>query len=251
MKDLRKLVPQEELDALFKEVYQREAIKETREDNKDDKKIEKEFLILGYKVKKILKKSFVSILPVNFQIDEVFSEGYFSNTPLISLGYDLEGKFRFFISVEEKIISILDAIINKEIFIKEKSSTQQYIEAFLEKSLSEILEEIPLRKKKLISSSLSFYEDEVEILSFNARINNKEIKIFISFDKILFEVFEISPFIFSPLTSVGKKNLNKLKEVIPVKVVSETYPIKVPFSLLREGSEIPLKGIKIKNSKYI
>jgi hypothetical protein len=250
MKNLRKLVPKEELDALFKEVYQSEYKEEI---NKEEKKsLDFRFYIFGYKIQKFIKKSFLSVIPIPFKVKDFSVEKYTDSIGknLISTGYDLEGKFRFFVSIEQKIEDIIKELLEKNGTPFNKTS-QEIIEAFLDQLASQILEEINLKKKKLLTSYISFYEDDVISFSFDCSVENKDIKVYVIFEEYLLDFIENSQIIYSPLTTLGKKNLKELKKYIPVRIVFETAPVYIPSFLLKEGEEIAINNLKVRRKKIL
>ncbi len=251
MKNLRKLVPKEELDALFREVYQIE-YKEQEQQKKEENKENRKYNVFAYKIQKVIKRTFVSLIPVNFSIKnfsiKTFDEEESKN--FISTGYDLENKFRFYISIDQTIEGILEKLLIKESIIDSKN-IQLLIEKFLDNTAVQILDEFQLKKKRVASSQLSFYDEEVITISFHCKIDKANITICVSFEEIFLDIFNIKPIIFSQPTSIGKKNLKAIKRYIPIQVISETFPLNIPANLLKENQELTFRNIKIRKTKVL
>ena len=248
MKNLRKLVPKEEIDALFKEIYDYPVVEKGQE--KRESQVDKNYKIFIYKLKKIFRSSFLRYIPIDLSV-----EGYsvYKNTipvdkPLLSVGFDIEEKYRFFISVDELFIKTIENVFqannpfrNQE----DNNNTQQYIENILEKTSLSIFENLPLKKNKIVLSKPVFYEEDFVCIKFDCKISNKEAYFYVSFDEILIDLMEIKPFIFYSPTTLGKKNINQLKKHTFVKVTLETKPVKISKKQLKENMEITLNEINI------
>jgi len=251
MKNLRKLVPQEEIDALFREVYS------TKEEKKEDyfsetSPISKKHKILGYKIKKLIKISFLSILPVKMEIKNYRFINSINNISLLSVGFDLEGKYRLYISVDENIFDILESVFKKNsLIVNENENAQKVVEKFLEDVGNRILNDVEMKKRKIYTTQLVFYEDDVSHIQYEVEIEDVRLNLFVSFDEFLLDTVEVKPIIFSTPTNKGKKSLEALKKRTYIKILYETKKIDIESSELYAGNEITIKKIEIKRRMFI
>ncbi len=252
MKNLRKLVPKEEIDALFKEVYNISTTEEYREEKKE--KLNDKYRVFSYRVKRTFRENLLKYIPIDFTINDysMLEKTVSTDKPLFSVGLDIEEKYRFFISVDEIFIKAVEEIFQKNNPFSEKNENNihQHIEKVLEKTCLSIFESLPLKKKKVALSKPVFYEEEYICIQFSGKLENKIVNIYVSFDEILLDLAEFKTIIFSQPTTLGKRNLKELKEHTFVKIAFETEPIRISKRALKEGSEISIKDINIKR-KYI
>ncbi len=252
MKNLRKLVPKEEIDALFKEVYNISTTEEYREEKKE--KFDDKYRIFSYKVKRTFRENLLKYIPIDFTINgySMLENTVSTHNPLFSVGLDIEEKYRFFISVDEVFIKAVEEILHKNNPFSEKneSNVHQHIEKVLEKTCISVFDSLPLKKKKILLSKPVFYEEEYICIQFFGKLEDKIVNIYVSFDEILLDLAEFKPIILSQPTTLGKRNLKELKKHTFVKLTLETEPIKISKKVLKEGSEISVKDINIKR-KYV
>ena len=247
MKNLRKLVPKEEIDALFKEVYSFSSEEEKQKNEVNLPIKRKDLNILSYKIKKFLKKNFLSFLPLDISVTDIsVKEKISRDKPLFSVGYDIEGKYRFFIYTDEEYFKILEDILrNKSPDLLDKNSIQSFTEKIFDSTIYKILTDLPLERRKLVTSSPSLYEEENIHLMYTLKIEGKEIHVCVSFDEFLLDILDIKPIIYFPPTTLGKRRLEELKRYISVNMILETEPIFIPVSKLVNKEEIKMGKIEV------
>ncbi len=251
MKNLRKLVPKEEIDALFKEVYSFSSEEEKQKNEVNLPVKRKDLNILSYKIKKFLKKNFLSFLPLDISVTDIsVKEKISRDKPLFSVGYDIEGKYRFFIYTDEEYFKILEDILRiKSPESVDKNSVHSFTERIFDSTINEILTDLPLERRKLVTSSPSLYEEENIHLMYTLQIEEKKTYICVSFDEFLLDILDIKPIIYFPPTTLGKKRLEELKRYISVNIILETEPVLIPVSKLINKDEIKIKSLKIRKKK--
>ncbi|WP_293445240.1 hypothetical protein [Persephonella sp.] len=241
-------VSKEELDALFREVY---STPEKREIDYTTQtlKIKEEYSFLAYKYKNILKGFLISNLPVKVQLKsfKAYEGSDVDNKNFFVSGYDVEKKYRVYLTVSENIEDVIKkAEGDLYRLFDEKFNVQNFIENLSESFISELKKDLPFSYKKINSSSLQFYEDKFVKLEYIFSLEESRTEFSIWLEKELLENGEISPFIFSPPTSLGKKKLKRLKDLLKIRIEIESEPVVIDSKDLKVGNEIDLK-IKIKD----
>jgi len=128
----------------------------------------------------------------------------------------------------------------------EKFNIQKFVEILSDSFISELKKDLPFSYKKINSSSLQFYEDSFIKLEYIFSLEESRTEFSIWIEKELLENGEISPFIYSPPTSVGKKRLKGLKNLLKIRLEIETEPVAININDLKEGNEIDI-NLKIKD----
>ncbi len=240
-------VSKEELDALFREVYSQE--KREVDYTSQTLKIKEEYSFLAYKYKNILKSFLISNLPVKVHLIsfKAYEGSNVDNKNFFVSGYDVEKKYRVYLTVSE---DIEDAVKEKtgDLYrlFDEKFNVQNFVESLSENFVSELKKDLPFSYKKINSSSLQFYEDQFVKLEYIFSLEESKTEISIWIEKELLENEEISPFIYSPPTSLGKKRLKGLKNLLKIRLEIESEPVVIDINDLKEGKEINI-NLRIKD----
>ncbi|SNZ03925.1 hypothetical protein SAMN06265182_0508 [Persephonella hydrogeniphila] len=237
-------VSKEELDALFREVY---SSSNTERGNYTTQplKIKEEYTFIAYKFKHIVKSYLVSSLPAKIRLktykalegNEASVENYYIT------GYDVENRYRVYISVSDNLEDIVKGDFHS--LLNEKFNTQRFVENLSENFVSELKKDIPFSFKKINIGTIQFYEDSFVKLEYIFDIGDNQVEISVWIEKELVETGEFSPVIYTPPTSVGKKRIKRLKEILPVEVSIDTEPIMIKREQLKVGNELKV-DIKIK-----
>ena len=242
-------VSKEELDALFREVYSSPE-KRDIDYTTQTLKIKEEYNFLAYKYKNILKSFLISNLPVKVQLVsfKAYEGGNVDNKNLFVSGYDVEKKYRVYLTVSENIGDVAKEKTGGDFYrlFDEKFNVQKFIENLSDTFISELKKDLPFSYKKINSSSLQFYEDQFVKLEYIFSLEDSKTELSIWIEKELLENGDISPFIYSPPTSVGKKRLKRLKDLIKIRFEIESEPVAIDINDLKEGNEIDIK-LKIKD----
>ena len=234
-------VSKEELDALFREVYSTPTGQQNYTIPDLDKK--EEYYFAAYKYKNTIKSYLVSHLPFKISLRE-FNAFEGTKTPeenLFISGYDIERKFRLFITASEEIQLVIDSNLIEHSFIKESFNIQSFIDSMSEHMVSSIKSDFPYQFRKIGTIPLQFYDDKFVKFSYNVEINDTSVNISIWFDKGLIETIEIPPIIYSTPTTAGKRNLKKLKDLLYIDFSVESEPVKININQLKPGQNITLK----------
>ena len=242
-------VSKEELDALFREVYSTPEKREI-EYTTQTLKIKEEYSFLAYKYKNILKSFLISNLPVKVHLKtfKAYEGSNVDNKNFFVSGYDVEKKYRVYLTVSENIEDIVKEKTGGDLYrlFDEKFNVQKFIENLSDTFVSELKKDLPFSYKKINSSSLQFYEDQFVKLEYIFSLENSKTELSIWIEKELLENEEISPFIYSPPTSLGKKRLKRLKDLIKIRLEIESEPVVIDINDLKEGNEIDIK-LRIKD----
>ena len=138
---------------------------------------------------------------------------------------------------------------NKSPELVDKNSIHSFTERIFDSTINEILTDLPLERRKLVTSSPSLYEEENIHLMYTLKIEGKEIHVCVSFDEFLLDILDVKPIIYFPPTTLGKRRLEELKRHISVNMILETEPILIPVSKLVNKEEIKIKSLKIRKKK--
>ncbi len=246
-RDMKYKVSKEELDALFREVYSQE--KREIDYTPQTLKIKEEHSFLAYKYKNILKGFLISNLPVKVQLKsfKAYEGSDVDNKNFFVSGYDVERKYRVYLTVSENIEDVIKkAEGDLYRLFDEKFNIQNFIESLSENFISELKKDLPFSYKKISSSSLQFYEDQFVKLEYIFSLEESKTEFSIWIEKELLENGEISPFICSPPTSLGRKRLKRLKDLLKIRLEIESEPVVINMKDLKVGNEINIK-IKMKD----
>ncbi len=241
-------VSKEELDALFREVYSSPE-KRDIDYTTQNLKVKEEYSFLAYKYKNILKSFLISNLPVKVQLKtfKAYEGSNVDNKNFFVTGYDVEKKYRVYLTVSENIEDIVkEKSGDLYRLFDEKFNVQNFIENLSNNFVSEMKKDLPFSYKKINSSSLQFYEDYFIKLEYIFSLEDSRTELSIWIEKELLENGEISPFIFSPPTSLGKKKLKRLKDLLKIRLEIESEPVVIDINDLKVGNEIDIK-LKIKD----
>ncbi|WP_456464702.1 hypothetical protein [Persephonella sp.] len=241
-------VSKEELDALFREIY---STHEKREIDYIPKtlKVKEEYSFFAYKYKNNLKSFIISNLPVKVHLlsFKAYEGNNVENKNFYVSGYDVEKKYRVYLTVSENIEDVIKkAEGDLYRLFDEKFNVQNFIESLSENFILELKKDLPFSYKKISNSSLQFYEDHFVKLEYIFSLEESRTEFSIWIEKELLENGDISPFIYSPPTSLGKKRLRKLKDLIKIRLEIESEPVLIDMKDLKIGNEIDVK-IKIKD----
>ncbi|WP_457641266.1 hypothetical protein [Persephonella sp.] len=252
---MRKLIPKEELDALFKEIYSSEVT--DKDYNKTARHIKEEtdkYRFLLYKYKLPLKKILISSIPVKVKIVDIriYKQEEIEDKNVFLSSYDIEEKFRFYITISENISSVEKSIYEDNIYslFQNENNTpnlQLILENIYKAIVKTVQTDFPFKFRKLNRPIIQFYDNNLIVIEYVVKMDKEDITVSLLFEELMLETIDINPFIYSPPTSYGKKNLDKLKEKIPLKVIAETQPINIDLNMLKENCVIDLNRIKINN----
>ncbi|WP_457624172.1 hypothetical protein [Persephonella sp.] len=234
-------VSKEELDALFREVY---STTYTGEENytPQRQKEKEEYRFIAYKYKNVLKNFLVSSIPVKVHLDDyrAYEGTVVEEKNLYIAGYDVEKKFRVYITITERFDTAVRERFSSEIYtlLGEQFNTQRFVENLAEAVVGELKKDFPYIYRKINTAGIQFYDDEYIKLQYSFEFDGDRVDFCVWIEKSLLETGEVSPVIYSAPTSLGKKKLKKLKELIPVRHVFESEPVMIQLDRLREGEEI-------------
>ncbi|ACO04595.1 MAG TPA: hypothetical protein DEP48_01740 [Persephonella sp.] len=250
---MRKLIPKEELDALFKEIYNTETTEiDYTTDRKELKLLDARYRFLMYRYKTALKKIFVSNIPIKVSIKEtsVTKNREVEDKNNFLYSYDVEGKFRFFIGISESIATVERKIYEENIYslFKNENNLHSIMENISLSIVKTVQNDFPFKFKKINSSAVQFYNDDFITFDYNLELEGDSITVSLFFEELMLEAVETDVFIFSPPTSYGRKLLEKLKRKIILKLSVDSEPVDIDLSKLRKGSVIDLDKIKFMNS---
>ncbi|NPA13260.1 MAG: hypothetical protein GXO45_04655 [Aquificae bacterium] len=228
-------VSREELEALLREVSNPSQPYEKSKPPKT--KVDSTYNFLCYKCGTLIKKSFVSNYPI-----ETYLKGYnlsfLSNVGdrnVYTAGFDVEGKYRVFLTVGENIDT---AIHDKR--VSNQFNGQQIVEKLSTDVIQGLREDFPFIYKKIYSFPLQFYSDELVRFEYLFSIEGEDVKVCLWLERDFIENGDINRIIYSPPTSVGKRKLKGLKELLKVDVCIQSEPIQLERNTLQEGQEIDL-----------
>jgi hypothetical protein len=239
-------VSKEELDALFREVYSSSSVERGNYTTKA-LKVKEEYSFIAYKFKHMIKSYLVSSLPVKIRLksyralegDDVSLENAYIT------GYDAENRYRVYISVSDNLADIVKEKGDIYSLLNEKFNTQKFVENLSENFISELKKDIPFSYKKVNTGAVQFYEDSFVKLEYMFDIEGHDLEISVWLEKEIVEAGEFSPIIHTQPTSVGKKRIKKLKDILPVEVCTYTEPVMIKKDQLKVGNEFSV-NIKIK-----
>ncbi|HIE58382.1 MAG TPA: hypothetical protein EYP82_00250 [Hydrogenothermaceae bacterium] len=148
----------------------------------------------------------VSVLPVlikNFEIEKT------NNTPEIAhFGFDIENKYRFFVSLDENGILFIEEFL-KENMINIENLHSYVIESF--KSIFEkMFNELSLKTVPVSSTLTKFYSLQLLNIKFFAKVLDENITLNVYLDEPLFESENISKYILINPSTKELQNLSKL-----------------------------------------
>jgi len=202
-----KKIPKEEFEALFEEIYKVKGF-DTSIKEETQTKLKPVYIFYGYKILRIFNKiaANVSVLPVlikNFEIEKT------NNTPEIAhFGFDIENKYRFFVSLDENGILFIEEFL-KENMINIENLHSYVIESF--KSIFEkMFNELNLKTVPVSSTLTKFYSLQLLNIKFFAKVLDENITLNVYLDEPLFESENISKYILINPSTKELQNLSKL-----------------------------------------
>ncbi|WP_456403061.1 hypothetical protein [Persephonella sp.] len=249
---MRKLIPKEELDALFKEIYSAETGEKDYSINVEKgKRLEHRYKFLMYKYRSILRKTIVSSLPlrIKFLKTEVLKNSEIEDRNRFLFPYDIEGKYRFYVGISENITEIESKLYKEDIYsiIKKESSFHNLMESISNTIVKQIQSDFPFRFKKVPSSAVQFYNEDYITAEYHVGIEDTEVVFSLFFEELMIEAVEVDSIIYSNPTSYGKKLIEKLKKRIMINISVESEPCIIDINKLKVGETIELNQIKITN----
>jgi hypothetical protein len=231
-------VSKEELDALFREVYSTDEITEGNYTLTPLKRKE-ELKFLAYKYKAPLKSFLISNLPAKIFIKsfEAYEGNRSPEENIYITGFDVEKKYRLYITISEDFESIIQSKISSDInkILENNFNIQNFINLLSEHLIFYIKKDFPFSIKKINHPSIQFYEDEFVKLEYKLEVENSPAEISILIEKNLIEAVDISPFLFSPPTTTGRKKLRKLKELIKLNHIILSDAVNINIKDLKAG----------------
>lgn len=250
---MRKLIPKEELDALFKEIYSTETTEtDYNIQKKEIKPLDSRYRFLMYRYKTALKKILISNLPVkvNIQNTSVTKNGGFEDKNLLLYSYDIEGKFRFFVGISESITSVEKKIYEENIYSLFKNEYDLYsiMENISISIVKTVQNDFPFKFKKINGSAVQFYNDDFVIFDYSLNLDGENVVISLLFEELMLEAVEPDVFIYSPPTSYGKKLLERVKKRVSLKLYVESEPFNIDLNKLKEGCIVDIGNTKFTNS---
>ncbi len=249
---MRKLIPKEELDALFKEIYSAEITEPNyTTPEKEEVQLSAQLKFLMYRYKTALRRILISNLPVKVSVlsSSVSRNREIEDKNNFLFSYDVEGKFRFFIVISENITSIERKIYEENIYSLFKNDNNLYsiMESISLSMVKTIQNDFPFRFKKINSSAIQFYNDDFIAFDYAVNIADDNVTVSIFFEELMLEAVEPEAFIYSPPTSYGRKLLEKLKRKITVELSVESEPVNIDLNMLKEGTVVDLSSVKFIN----
>lgn len=202
-----KKIPKEEFEALFEEIYKIKSV-DTYIKEEAQTKLKPIYIFYGYKFLRIFNKTAanISILPVlikDFEIEKA------NTIPEIAhFGFDIENKYRFFVSLDENGILFMEEFL-KENMINIENSHSYVVESF-KNIFEKMFNELNLKTSPVSSTLPKFYSLQLLNIKFFAKVLDENITLDIYLDESLFESENISKYILINPSTKELQNLSKL-----------------------------------------
>ena len=201
-----KKIPKEEFEALFEEIYKTKTYKIPIKE--ETIKLKPIYTFYGYKLLRVFNKTAtnVSTLPILIEDFEIERTNTLPETA--HFGFDIENKYRFFVSLDE------DGILAVEEFLRENMINIENIHGYIienfKNTFEKMLYQLNLKAQPVSSTFPSFYSFNLLNIKFFTKVLEKSIILDIYLDESLFESENISKYILMNPSTKEVENLSKL-----------------------------------------
>ncbi len=202
-----KKIPKEEFEALFEEIYNIKSSSNVKKEISYNL-VKPVYTFYGYKFLKLFNKvsANISTLPVLIKDFEIEKLENFIETA--HFGFDIENKYRFFVSIEERGILVIEEFLRENLINVE--NLHNYVVDNFKKIFENTLEILELNLNPVSPTFPKFYSLNILNIKFFAKTLDEDIAINVYLDESLFESENIAKYIFIPPSTKEQEGLSKL-----------------------------------------